>query len=135
MKGRSPGRSSRALDRGREEFARWRGVRRRGARIPQRLWALAVRLAGEHGVSRTALALGLDYYALKRRLEAAAGQEGEARRSGSGFVELPPTALPGTAACVLELVDGRGSRLRIELRDGAAAGVEAVARSLWQVRR
>ena len=99
------------------------------------MWALAVRLAGGHGVSRTALALGLDYYPLRKPLEAVAGQEAEARRRGVGLVELPPTTLPGSAACELDLVDGRGSRLRIQLRDGAAARVEAVARALWQARR
>ena len=39
---------------------------------PQPLWALAVRLAKTHGVSRTATALGLDYYSLKKRADARA---------------------------------------------------------------
>ena len=40
------------------------GLRRRkfGERIPASLWAPATRLAKSHGVSRTATALGVDYY-------------------------------------------------------------------------
>jgi len=134
MKDGSQAGSENGLETGRREFARWRGGRRRGARIPERLWALAVRLAREHGVSKTALRLGLDYYALKKHLQAVARLEAEARRVEPGFVELPLMAQPGVAGSVLELVDGRGCRLRIELRDGAATDMDAVARSLWEAR-
>jgi hypothetical protein len=41
-------------------FEAWRERRLRGRRIPQPLWDLAVQLAGQHGVSRTATALGLN---------------------------------------------------------------------------
>jgi hypothetical protein len=53
------------------------------SRIPQPLWTLAVELVRRHGVSRTAIALGLDYYQLKRRAAATA-----AAPSGPTFVEL-----------------------------------------------
>ncbi len=55
------------LERGRSRFRTWRGQRKAGDRIPQVLWAMATRLAKAHGVSRTAAALGLDYYGLKKR--------------------------------------------------------------------
>jgi hypothetical protein len=56
----------------RSRFQAWRGRRKVGERIPQPLWTLAVRLAKTHGVSRTAAALGLDYYSVQKRAEAAA---------------------------------------------------------------
>ena len=62
------------LAQARSRFEAWRERRQGGRRIPQPLWDLAARLASRHGVSRTAAALGLDYYSLKRRAEAAAPQ-------------------------------------------------------------
>jgi hypothetical protein len=47
---------------GRRRFQAWRERRKPGVRIPQPLWAIAIRLAKSHGVSRTSAALGLDYY-------------------------------------------------------------------------
>jgi hypothetical protein len=49
------------LAQGRSRLEAWRARRQGGGRIPQRLWALAVRLAKTHGLSRTAIALRLDY--------------------------------------------------------------------------
>jgi len=53
-------------------FPAWRGRRKTGGRIPQPLWALAVRLVNTHGVSRAAAVPGLDCHTLKKRFEAAA---------------------------------------------------------------
>lgn len=66
------------LERVRQRFERWRRRRQVGARIPEALWASAVKAAGRYGVHRTARALGVDYYSLKRRVE---GQVPAAKRS------------------------------------------------------
>ncbi len=50
-------------------FERWRRTRRGHARIPDALWAAAVKAAGVHGLNRTVRALRLDYYSLKERVE------------------------------------------------------------------
>jgi hypothetical protein len=50
-------------------FERWRRTRRGHARIPDALWAAAVKAAGVHGLNRTVRALRLDYYSLKDRME------------------------------------------------------------------
>jgi hypothetical protein len=54
-------------------FERWRRTRRGHARIPDELWAAAVKAAGRHGLHRTVRALRLDYYSLKERVERQAG--------------------------------------------------------------
>jgi hypothetical protein len=59
------------LVRGLSRFQAWRARRKPGGRIPQPLWAVAVRLANAHGVSRTAAVLRLDYYRLKEHADAA----------------------------------------------------------------
>lgn len=50
--------------------AQWRRTRERGTRIPESLWQAAVELAARYGVSKTAQVLRVDYYALKKRLDA-----------------------------------------------------------------
>ena len=53
----------------RRRFERWRRTRKVRTRIPEPLWAAAVRLAGRYGIHRTAKVLRVDYYALKKRVE------------------------------------------------------------------
>ncbi len=70
------------LDKARRRFERWRQRRRgRRARIPERLWASAVRAAQVCGLCRTAQTLRLDYAALKKRLKAAAAHCASAEES------------------------------------------------------
>jgi hypothetical protein len=54
-------------------FERWRKNRKKVTRIPERLWASAAEAARLHGVNPTAIALGLDYNHLKRRMRFAPG--------------------------------------------------------------
>src|ERR1700730_12304628 len=108
---RERGRMPSDLERGQSRFQAWRGQRKPGGRIPQALWAMATRLAKAHGVSRTAAALGLDYYRLKERAEAATG---EPQSSGPAFVELTPPVMVAKQ-CRLELDNGSGATMRVQL--------------------
>ena len=113
------------LVRARSQFQVWRGQRKAGEPIPQTLWDLAVRLANGHGVSRTATVLRLDYYRLKKLVEAAAG---EPRAGRPTFVELaPPVTVP--KRCRLELDNGSGATMRVQLVGYDAADIEALSRS------
>jgi hypothetical protein len=120
------------------QLEQWRRRRDRGRRIPEPLWKAVVELARKHGVSRTACALRLDYYSIKRRLEAAP-PPGRTTGSGSGsggrFIELPLRGMPAPPACVLEVEDGRGARLRLELHGHGAGELADVVRSVWNERR
>jgi hypothetical protein len=115
------------LVRGRSRFQAWRGRRKGGSRIPQSLWRLAARLANTHGVNRTAMALGLDYYSLKKRVEAAAD---EPQSSSRAFVELPAPLVVGKQ-CLFEFDNGAGATMRVQLVGYDAADVEVLARSFW----
>lgn len=126
--------SSGDFDGARLQLEQWRRQPGRGRRIPERLWALAVKLARRHGVSKTSQALRLDYYSLKSRVEAA--PRGRRRGGGRGqadgqFVELPVCAVAGTSACVVEFEDRRGRKLRMELQGLGAGELVTLARSLW----
>jgi hypothetical protein len=115
------------LAQGRSRFQAWRGRRQAGDRIPQRLWARAVRLVTSHGISRTAAALGLDYYSLKERSEQAAEQPVS---SGPAFVELPSPVVVGKQ-CLFEMDNGAGATMRVQLVGFDAADVASLSRSFW----
>lgn len=55
MAGRKCGEIVGTLVRGRDRFEAWRRSRRAGARIPEKLWLVAVRLVDVHGLSRIEL--------------------------------------------------------------------------------
>jgi hypothetical protein len=128
MEANERGRLPRDLARGRNRFQAWRGRRKAGGRIPRSLWALAAELVSRHGVSRTAAALKLDYYSLKKQAEAAAS---EPQSSGPAFIELPSPVVVGGKQCRFELDNGAGATMRVHLVGYDAAEVEALSRSFW----
>jgi hypothetical protein len=121
------------LEAGRQRFERWRRTRKGHGRIPEPLWTSAVRLAGAYGLCKTARTLGLDYNALKRRVESEGGNDSSVgptskRKSltrgrsnarkcawepAMTFVELPPLEPAGVPECVVELEHPRGAKMRI----------------------
>jgi hypothetical protein len=94
----------------RRGFDRWRRTRQGRSRIPEELWALAVEAAGQYGLNSTAQALRLDYYSLKKHIEAARrepargttpshrGPEGQAASAAvpAGGVQDHSGQLPGS---------------------------------------
>jgi len=93
----------------RRRFERWRRTRKVRARIPEPLWVSAVKLAGRYGIHRTAKALRVDYYSLKKRVEgdavtagtqqepAAIASKAPAATAEAKFLELPAATWPGSA--------------------------------------
>ena len=126
MRTRQRGELPKDLAQARRQFQAWR-ERRQGRRIPQPLWALAVRLVSQHGLSRTVTALGLDYYGLKKHVEAAGPQPPS---PSPAFVELPAPLVVGKQA-LFELGSGAGTTRRVQLLGYDAAEVEALARLFW----
>ena len=116
------------LARGRARFESWRRVRAGGSRIPERLWKLAVKLADSHGLNRTASALRLDYYTLKRRAES---KNLHARAATPAFVELSPPSVQAPRECVIEFEDHSGATMRVHLRGCEVPDVVALGRSFW----
>jgi hypothetical protein len=98
------------------------------------LWAAAVKVAGTYGIHRTAKALRVDYYGLKKRV-----QEESARsrllqeRSVPTFVELARPAEASSGECILELEDVGGAKMRVHLKGVEAPDLVALSRSFWGV--
>ena len=112
------------IEEARQQFENWRRERKRGKRIPANLWSTAVTLAKEHGVWPTAKVLKLDHNRLKRHVG-----HGEEDEKSSAFVEVIPQGAM-LYSCSVEMEDGRGARMRIELK-GAAVDVTALRRTFW----
>jgi hypothetical protein len=129
------------LESTRRRFERWRLARRSRSRIPEALWASAVKAVSRYGLNPTARALGLDYYSLKKRVEACASGDGSdwrkvakpaAGRIGRGeFIELAPVAPACSRECILELEDPRGAKMRVHLKGAEAPDLAALSRSFW----
>ena len=104
----------------RGRLTNWRGQRRRGQRIPQGLWAAAVRAGRRHGVYRVSRALGLDYGSLKRRIDEGWGEGMGQSEAEAMFVELSGPRPEAGGRCVVELEKGNGAKLRVSVGDAAA---------------
>jgi hypothetical protein len=116
-----------ALSRAQRKIEQWRQRCRPRARIPEELWREAAQLACAHGVNRTARALRLDYYALKKR--AAAGGDERAPE----FLEILPGGVPRTE-CMIELEDTSGAKMRIHLQGGDLPDVADLTRAFRECR-
>ena len=132
----------------RRRFERWRETREAHTRIPDSLWSAAARAAGRYGLSKTAHALRVSYYALKKQLAAktaadrrvagkcigrgiAAAEGGREAEGASPFVELPPFASAGGCECLLEWEDAGGAKMRVRLRGVGTPDLAALGRSFW----
>ena len=119
----------------RRRFERWRQTRELRTRIPDSLWASAVKVARAYGIHRTAKALRVDYYRLKRRVQEEGARSGRLpkERSTPAFVELARPAKAGSGECILELEDIGGAKMRVHLKGVEAPDLVALSRSFWDV--
>lgn len=122
-----------SIERLRRRFERWRQTRDGHSRIPEVLWVSAVKAVSRYGLNPTARALRLDYYSLKRRVEAATSYGGPDRREGATFVELSPAVPACSPECLLELEHPRGAKMRVHLKGMQAPDLAALSRSFWSM--
>jgi|TARA_Y100000031_G_C8219623_1_gene385205 hypothetical protein len=114
----------------RQRFEKWRRERKRGTKIPQRLWQAAVGLSDRHSVGEIATVLGLHYGRLKKRVSAFNGESEPQAVAGMEFVSVG--AMPMEQTNVVELEDGSGKRLKVHLMGAGTGTVIEVAKALWE---
>ncbi len=108
-----------------EHFAHWRGHKKAGERIPQRLWLEAIGLVSEHGMGRVVKTLHLSGRDLKRQRARLEQHPGVAVATApTPFVEidrgLVEQALgPGGVPVAMELERPEGLRLRLQAANRA----------------
>lgn len=117
------------MEQTRRRLERWRRTRPAGLRMPEKLWAAAVKLARRHGVYSTARALGLEYNKLKRLSESAGAMQ-KAPASPT-FVELIAAQPASGSECRIEMEGPRGGRMKIELPVVSAELIVGLCRVMW----
>jgi len=120
------------LVQGRDSFERWRSRHRPRTRLPEHLWSLATELAGEFGIHRTARALRLDYYGLKKRLQPQTSPESSPTPSASPFLELMPVTASAPRAYCVECRDPGGISMRVDLQGCDMAELTDFCIQLWR---
>lgn len=116
------------LNRVKKLFNRWRQTHQPRARFSEELWSAAVSVARKYGHSRTAGALGLDYYSLKKRLAGTPVTNNENRKDTSPFIELIP---PVQGECIIEFEEGEDRKMRISLKGRDIPDLVSLSRSFW----
>jgi hypothetical protein len=88
---------------------------------------MALDQARRHGVNKASEALSLDYYGVKRRLEATAAQAGPAP---SEFVELSLPTSGHRVRCQFELRDDLGEGVRVDVSGLSAKDLATFVRAV-----
>ena len=92
-------------------------------------------LARKHGLNRTASALGLKYYSLKKRMEAQVVEPSKGEEAACEFVEfLTGPVAARSCECMIELDDGSGATVRIHVKGVRMADLASFA-SAWRSTR
>jgi hypothetical protein len=118
------------LERLRQRLEVWRNSHKPRSRLPGRLWNAAGRLAVHYGLNKTAKALHLDYYDLKRRVDASGSRQAPI----SSFVELVPSSSP-FPECLIELEARSGTKMRIHLKGTTLPDLTTLGSMFWRTHR
>lgn len=119
------------LERLQRQLEAWRKSHRSRSRLPGRLWNEAARIAGYYGLNKTAKALRLDYYDLKKRVDDSACTE----KPTPAFVELVPEALSPFPECLIELEAQSGTKMRIHLKGMTLPDLTTLGNMFWRNNR
>lgn len=117
-------------------FADWRAKRKVGDRIPASLWNAATKVARNLGINRVAMTLRLDYYAVKKRVDATQVPAASDRQDAVSFVEIPTISLSDsmpTASneCIIEFEKASGDKMRIQFRGSVPDDLASLGRNFW----
>ena len=116
----------------RRRFEHWRGAHKARSRIPEPLWDSAVKMTRTHGLNRTARALRLDYYVLKKRVTRDKVAIADPPEKGAvTFLELATLPSAGACECTVDLEDACGAKMRVQLKSVAMPDLVALSQSFW----
>jgi hypothetical protein len=118
-----------ALSQARRQLDHWRSQRpSKRTRFPKEFWQQAVALAKEHGLNKTARALNVKYYSLKKHLDQANFDKGCSAKPQADFVELlPGTMTAGGVECMIEWADGHNATVRMHIKGAGLSELTALA--------
>jgi hypothetical protein len=123
--------TSKLIDRLKRRFDKWRKSRKPRTRIPNRLWKAAIQTAQQCGLNRTAKALHLNYYDLKKRIDV----NFDAQSLTPEFIELSPAAVGTPFECIIECEKKNGSKMRIQIKGMNTPDLNAISAAFWRSER
>ena len=117
-------------------FSDWRAKRKVGDRIPTSLWNAATKVARKVGINRVAMTLRLDYYSLKKRVDATQVPAARDRQGAVPFVEIPASSLSDSMStasneCIIEFEKASGDKMRIQFRGSVPDDLASLGRNFW----
>ena len=128
MRTKQPAKIPVALSAASQRFNQWRSRHRKRTRLPKELWRQAAALAGEQGLTKTARALGLDYYSLKKHLEQMTAEELIPAKGEANFIELLGGAMTlSLIECTIEWTDGGDSMVRMHIKGAGLSELASLA--------
>jgi hypothetical protein len=121
-----------ALSQARHQLDLWRSRQpSKRARLPKEFWQQAVALAKEHGLNKTARALNVKYYSLKKHFDETNGDASVSSKLKPEFIELlPGTVTPGGVECMIEWADGHNVTVRMHIKGAGLSELTTLARVL-----
>jgi len=129
MSTRQPANIPIALSTARRQFDHWRSQQpNKRTRLPKELWQQAVALAKEHGLNKTARALNVKYYSLKKHLDETSADDLMPAKTEPDFIEFVPGVMtPSCVECMIEWVDGSDVTVRMHIRGAGLSELASVA--------
>ena len=122
---KAPNESPLTLEAVAEHFEQWRASKKKGERIPEKLWKEAIDLVDTYGISQVTRTLRLGGADLnKRRGIVGAGRRRRSQSAKAAFVALEPAVVDravgpqASATAWMELERPDGLRLRIHPSEG-----------------
>lgn len=130
MSTRQPASIPIALSTARHQFDHWRSQQpNKRTRLPKELWRQAVALAQEHGLNKTARALGLKYYSLKKHLDETSADDLMPAKTEPDFIEfVGGVTTPDCVECMIEWVDGSDVTVRMHIKGAGLSDLTSLAR-------
>jgi len=117
------------LHEARQQFEQWRSQQETRGRLPVHLWSLAIELAKEFGLSKTAQTLRLEYNSLKRKSQSPdIGNRPEPVPTQT-FLELRPNS--AQIECTIDCQRAPGRTIRIQLKGPQWPDITGICQELW----
>ena len=111
-----------------ERFEEWRKTRKRGTKIPEDLWAAAVKLADTYSLTEICQWLKVEFNHLKKRVE---HSQAIVQNSSADFVELNLSRIVSGPEYVIEVERPDGARMRISVKGAVDTGLIEAAKTFW----
>jgi hypothetical protein len=114
------------------QFEKWRETKRtRRQPIPEELWTAAARLQNDYPISRISKVLRLNHTDLKNRICGHKSRR-QKKRPSPLFVELDCMQSFTSSECIVEMEDGRGSKMKMIFKGKADLDLLELSKAFWR---